>query len=589
MTKVYNYSLLDFCITSVKPFKWFIGGQFIVSIIWAVDLSLRPYLIKIILNAISTISSSESFENLLEASILYVIVTAIYMVIFRFYDWILLWLNPELKKHIVIMLMSRLMNHSQSFYQDQFSGSIANKVNDISRGIPNILSLLIDRFFSHSLALLIAIYTVWTVDLKFAIALMFWVIIFLIFSLKLSSKAKLLSHKAAEINSLVVGYIVDILANIVSIRLFESKIYETNYLNESYKLTIDAEQKRDWCFIKIHTFQQGSFVIFQAICIYWLIIGVKNNNTTPGDFALIMILNISIISCLYALSRDIREFTQSLGTITQGFRVINSSIDVQDKVGAQDIVISRGEITFERVYFNYIDSCPLFKNISIRIEAGQKIGLVGFSGSGKSTFVNLILRLFDVKKGHILIDGQDIKSVSQKSLRNSIGIIPQDISLFNRTLMNNIRYGRLNASDSEVVEAAKCAYAHEFISKLSKGYNTLVGEKGVKLSGGERQRIAIARAILKNAPILILDEATNQLDSLTEKQIQESLDQVMQDKTVLVIAHRLSTLLKMDRIIVFYEGKIVQDGEHADLIIQNGLYKKLWESHIGEFLPQKPD
>jgi ATP-binding cassette subfamily B protein len=212
------------------------------------------------------------------------------------------------------------------------------------------------------------------------------------------------------------------------------------------------------------------------------------------------------------------------------------------------------------------------------------IGLVGYSGGGKSTFVNLIMRLYDVTAGSILIDGHDIRDVTQDSLHEKIGMIPQDPVLFQRSLMENIRYGRIDATDEEVIEAAKKAHAHEFIIGLSRGYDSLVGERGIKLSGGQRQRIAIARAILKNAPILILDEATSQLDSVTEALIQDSLWELMQNKTTIVIAHRLSTLLHMDRILVFEKGNIVEDGSHDDLLLQNKLYKKLWDAQVGGFL-----
>jgi len=215
------------------------------------------------------------------------------------------------------------------------------------------------------------------------------------------------------------------------------------------------------------------------------------------------------------------------------------------------------------------------------------VGLIGYSGSGKTTFANLILRLFDVTTGRILIDGQDIHGVTQESLRCNIAMIPQDTSLFHRALLENVRYGRLQASDEEVIEASKRAHAHEFICDLPSGYEALVGERGIKLSGGQRQRIAIARAILKDSPILILDEATSQLDSITEYNIQESLLELMQRKTTIVIAHRLSTLLRMDRILVFDRGKIIQDGSHADLLKAEGLYRTLWETQSGGFLPKE--
>ena len=273
--------------------------------------------------------------------------------------------------------------------------------------------------------------------------------------------------------------------------------------------------------------------------------------------------------------------------ITQGLKVVLDKPEFQDLPEAYELKVIRGAISFDRVLFHYKGITPLFHNKSVIIGAGQKVGLVGYSGSGKSTFVNLILRPYDVTEGSILIDGQDIRKCTQDSLRKNIAMIPQDPSLFHRTLIDNIRYGCENASDEEVVEAARRAHAHDFIAKLPQGYNSLVGERGVKLSGGQRQRIAIARAILKNAPILILDEATSALDSVVESDIQQSLWELMQGKTTIVIAHRLSTLLHMDRILVFEQGKIVEDGSHTQLLTKNGMYKTLWEAQVGGFLPDK--
>jgi ATP-binding cassette subfamily B protein len=571
-------STLFFIIDVIKPFRRFVAGQFLVTVIWSIDMSLRPYLTKVILDKIPTILMSQTFDMLLLPITLYIVIEVIVVITFRFYEWVLLHFHPNLKKHIGIILISRMMNHSQNFYQNHSSGKIVNKINDVTNGIPNILNTFIDQFFSHALALSIAIYTICLVDLKFAIGLIIWIAIFLTVSIRLSGKAKKLAHKAAEVYSGIIGNIVDILGNIGSIRLFGGKMLETKYLNENYEYSVKAEQVRDWFFMKIHMFQESSFIIFQSICFWWLITGIKSQTITPGDFALILILNISIVNCLHNLSRNIRAFTESFGKVTQGLNIIHSILEIEDKAGAKDIVITKGEIFFEKVQFYYNKSKPIFENKSIKIYSGQKVALVGYSGSGKSTFVNLILRLFDVTRGRILIDNQDIRDISQESLRQAISIIPQDQSLFNRTLIENIRYGRVDASDDEVIEAAKRAHAHKFICELPEGYQTLVGERGVKISGGERQRIAIARAILKNAPILILDEATSQLDSVTEHQIQEILLDIMKGKTTIVITHRLPTILHMDRILVFDKGKILQDGQHKDLIIKTGLYKTLWDT-----------
>lgn len=585
--KISKYSFWYFIIQVVKPFKLLITGQFLIAIIWALDMSIRPYLIKVILDKTKTISSSTTVEILFYPVLLYILMSLIVAIVFRIYDWIIFTLHPNLKKHISLTLINQCMEHSQNFYINNFAGNIANKINDVTNAIPAIFSIFIDRFFSNILAILIAVYTVWSVDFKFAIALACWIIFFLTISIKISKKSKILSDEAAGIRSMVTGHIIDALTNILNIRIFTGKNYEVNYLSKTYDNLVKAEIRKGWFFIKIQVLQESSFIIFLSICLWWLVLGIKNQTITPGDFALILILNISIINSLHLMSRDIGGFAELSGNLIQGLRTINSKVEVQDKPGAKELIAIKGEISFEAVEFYYESTQPIFTNMSLNIYPGQKVGLVGYSGSGKSTFVNLILRLYDTCNGRILIDKQDIKDISQESLRQAISVIPQDTSLFHRTVIENIRYGKPQASDEEVIEASKLSSCHDFICKLPKGYKTILGERGVKLSGGERQCIAIARAILKNAPILILDEATSQLDAITETKIQECLWKLMQNKTTIVIAHRLSTLLGMDRILVFSNGKIIQDGKHSNLLIKNGLYKQLWKSQSNGLFPKK--
>lgn len=303
-----------------------------------------------------------------------------------------------------------------------------------------------------------------------------------------------------------------------------------------------------------------------------------------GAFALLISVNLAIIGFLWELSKNITLFSELAGSVHQGLIIALTCEGVLDKQDAKILNVSQGRIVYDKVRFRYKDAEPLFQNKSITIEAGQKVGLVGYSGGGKTTFASLILRLYDVIDGSVFIDNQNISFVTQDSLRRNIGMIPQDPSLFHRSLMENIRYGRIDATDEEVIEAAKRAHAHEFIIKLPQGYESPVGERGVKLSGGQRQRIAIARVILKNAPILILDEATSQLDSVTESYIQESLTELMKEKTTIVIAHRLSTLLHMDRILVFEKGRIIEDGTHKKLLAAGRIYAELWNAQVGGFL-----
>lgn len=275
-----------------------------------------------------------------------------------------------------------------------------------------------------------------------------------------------------------------------------------------------------------------------------------------------------------------------MGTCNQALSIIQQPHEVIDSPNARPLQVTRGEIQFDRVFFQYANNKPLFKNLEIKINPGEKVGLVGYSGGGKSTFIKLILRLIDIQSGNILIDNQGITEVTKHSLRTQIGTIPQEPELFHRTIMENIKFARMDASDEDVIEAAKKARCHDFIMELPEQYQALVGERGVKLSGGQKQRIAIARAFLKNAPILILDEATSSLDSMTEREIHEVLHQVMENKTTIVIAHRLSTLKDMDRILVFVNGEIVEDGAlNALLENKDSHFYKLWKMQAEGFIP----
>lgn len=598
---MYNPQFLfwSFLKNVVKLHWCLISCNVIVAIIWAIDFSLRPYMTKIILDLIQDVTVSGSVGMLIKPVLLYFCLTIFVFLTFRFYEWIFLRLHPNIIKHIGEILMTKLMNKSHRFFQNQFSGSLANKVGDVANGMSSILETFIDSLLSNIIALILATYTMYTANPKLSLVLILWIVAFLGFTLKFSERASKLSKNTAEKRSNIVGLIVDILTNILSVRAFATKDHETLTVTSMYQEFVRSYQTRNLFFMKMHSSQEISFVIYQASCFAWLLHCIKYGTITPGDFAMVMMLNISIIDSLYSLSRNIRGFAESFGNVVQGLQTIYSEYDntSDSTIGKFESKYQhkyqyyklpqqhKGEIRCLNISFAYPKSHQLFSNISIVIPPCQKLGLVGYSGSGKSTFMNLILGLFEVTNGQIFVDGQDINIMPRKLLYNKIGIIPQDITLFNRTLMENIRYGRIDATDDEVINAAKKAKAHTFISNLQEGYNSLVGERGIKLSGGERQRIAIARAILKNAPILLMDEATNQLDSVTEHEIQESLNELMHGKTTIVIAHRLSTILHLDRILVFDNGEIVQDGSHLNLMKQGGLYATLLQHQSHGLLP----
>lgn len=575
---------LAFIFTVIRPFRFYIMGMIAIVMTWALLLNVQPYIVKLILNVAMGDDHSDLFNNLALLMGLYLFSEFIYVSIFRVHDWIDIQMRPALKRHICLLLMNKMMNHSHNFYQRQFAGSLTTRISDIVVGIPDIVHIVVDRLMACSFMLLFVLYNISRIHMKFTIALGLWIVLFLGSSVFLVFRNQHLAYDVAGARAAVTGVVADILTNMASVRFFAGRRFEYSYLKRSVDFSVERDQIRDWFFLKLHALQGGSFLLFQVVCFWWLLNGLVSKVISPGDFVLVLTLNLHIIENFWNIAKEMRDFWEKMGNIVQGLAIIQAPIDIQDSPDAKELVVTKGEIEFENVQFQYHDAESLFEHKSVVIKPAQKVGLVGYSGSGKSTFVNLILRLFDVTAGKIMIDGQDIREVTQDSLHQAIAMIPQDPSLFHRSLIENIAYGRRDATTEEVIAAAKRAYAHEFIVELSSGYDTQVGERGIRLSGGQRQRIAIARAILKNAPILILDEATSQLDSVTEGEIQDSLWHLMQNKTTLVIAHRLSTLLDMDRILVFDEGSIVEDGSHDELLARNGLYKKLWEAQVGGFL-----
>ena len=577
-----------FILKALRPFKWTVFLMFLVAMTWALDGVFRPYLLKTMLDRVVSTPAKNIIEALLWPAVLYALSTVAVSFMFRSYDYLVeVKMAPQLRQNLTDTAFGRLVNHSHNFYQNNFAGSLANKVKDLVSGIPEMVQIAINQFFSQIMLLAFAVYALFQINLAFAIMMFVWVTCFMLLAFFFSKRIVRESDEWSELGSSMTGQIVDVLSNMLSVRLFSRQKKERSFLWETTTKVASAERRVHLTNYWMWSIYSGSFLILECMSLYFLIRGRYEGTVSVGDFALVLTLNNTIVDHLWQVAKEVSNFSKLSGQVTQALRKTTWPIEIQDAPDAVEIIKGDGRIVFDSVSFQYKESEALFNNLSIEIPAGQKVGLVGYSGGGKTTFVNLILRLFDVKSGRILVDDMDVKLATQNSLHEKIAMIPQDPSLFHRTLLENIRYGKEDASESEVIEASQKAYAHEFITTLPQGYQSLVGERGIKLSGGQRQRIAIARAILKNAPILILDEATSQLDSVTEKVIQQSLWQLMQNKTTIVIAHRLSTLLRMDRILVFDRGQIIQDGSHAELLAQEGLYKILWDAQVGGFLPEE--
>lgn len=579
--------VLPFVWEVTRPFWRHFLGILVFSFILAIMFNLQPYFSK---RVIEVVTSTGSREKILQDCLFYgSLFAATGLAItfsFRYADWFSLLVFPRQKEVILLKLSERMALQSMAFYKTHQSGNLLDKMLEVSdltdsvRSVCNKIAICIFTFFLMLINLSF-------VHIFFTLGLLIWMSCFVGGSLWLLFRRQHLIQEAAEMRSCVAGRIMDLLSHMMSAIVFARRRYEVHYLRGFTTELVHKEQAQEQFFLKVHTFQGVSFVVFEVLCLVWLVKGLLSGIMTPGDFVLVLTLNQEIVTLFWDFSQEAQELYRQFGKVKQALSVINIAPTVTDAQDAGTLEIRGGEVTFDRVRFFYHDAVPLFEDKSITIPAKQKVGLVGYSGSGKSTFIHLILRLYDVTSGRILIDGQDIRYVTQESLREAISVIPQDTLLFDRSLLENIRYGRLDATDEEVKEAAKKAHIHDVIERLPEGYHSVVGSRGGKLSGGQRQLIGVARAILKNAPILILDEATSHLDLITEKKLQKSLWSLMKHKTAFVVAHRLATLQNMERILVFDRGKIVQDGPHHKLITEGGVYKKLWETHVGGILPPK--
>ena len=580
-------TLSGYIFNLLTRYKSLVSMFAIVGLIWAITNTLMPYMLKIIIDkAVGLDGARSTFFHVIQPYVLfYLLVWIVLCIDMRLLDWIKLKLFPSMREDVMSDNFAYLNQHSYHYFQNNFAGSLINKIVDLQGGVVDILTI-IDDCYAQILGLIIAAITLLVVHPLFALILLCWVASFLSIAFCFLKPIKNLSLLFAEARSSLVGKMVDSISNIINIRLFAKNQYENAYINQAIADTVQKDRNMLSKIIKMRLLLDISLIIFLGFNLFLLSKMYSQHLVTVGDFSFIISLSMGIFFNLFFLAGQFVNFSEQVGKCNQALSILNAPRDIVDQKNARPLKITEGKIEFKEVSFHYKEGAKLFQNKSIEIHSGEKVGLVGFSGSGKSTFVNLILRLFEVEQGEITIDNQNVNQVTQASLREHIALIPQDISLFHRSLMDNIRYGRADATDAEVIEASKKAHCDEFVSKLDHGYQSMVGERGVKLSGGQRQRIAIARAILKNARILILDEATSALDSVTEKYIQDALHYLMQGKTTIVIAHRLSTLSEMDRILVFDNGVIIEDGTHAQLIKLKGHYAKLWHMQAGGFLPE---
>lgn len=476
---------------------------------------------------------------------------------------------------IRLFAVDYLAKHSENYFSSQKAGQLSEKVDrcdNVTTAVHGILSQLYSTIF----LVLINFYYIGCVNLWFLLLVFIFGSISVIASYKMSFKVRHLNKEANNMFDDFLGTLADSINNALNIKASGSENFEISFIRKFFNKCKDTR------LIAVDVFQNCLRLQHIIVCLFEISVALLLirlwyiQKISLGDATLIIMLMNTIMDSFSNILGRISNLNSIIGSLQAAMSPFIVKHEIVDKPEAKKLKISQGEIEFKNVTFCY-DKKKVFNKLNLKIKPKEKVGLVGISGSGKSTLINLLQRAYDIQSGEILIDGQNIASVTQNSLHDAISLIPQDTSLFHRTISQNIAYGHLHAKQSEIEQAAKKAYADEFIKTLPKGYQTPVGERGVKLSGGQRQRVAIARAILKNSPILILDEATSALDSEAENYIQKAMKNLMKNKTVIAIAHRLSTLKEMDRIIVLDKGKIIEQGKIEDLLESNGEFQHLWE------------
>ena len=487
-----------------------------------------------------------------------------------------------------------MLGQSMSFYQDEFAGRVATKVMQTALAVRDTWFTVADILVFTVIYFVTMISVVGHFDAWLLLPFIGWVSAYAFAVAWFVPRLAAIGAAQADARSLMTGRVTDAYTNIATVKLFSHANREAGYARaamQDFMETAYGQMRLVSSFEIVNHLLSMALVASTVGLALWL---WTRDEVGIGAVAAAAAMALRLNGISHWIMWELAGLFENVGTVQDGIRTLSRRHTVVDAPGAPDIAVTRGDIRLERVQFHYGGRRRVIEDFSLHIRPGEKIGLVGRSGAGKSTIVNLLLRFYDVEGGRILIDGQDISTVRQDSLREQIAMVTQDTSLLHRSVRDNIVYGRPGATDEQMVAAAQRAEAHEFIQGLSdargrRGYDAHVGERGVKLSGGQRQRIAIARVMLKDAPILLLDEATSALDSEVEAAIQQSLYRLMEGKTVVAIAHRLSTIAAMDRLIVMDKGRIVEEGDHRTLLAHGGLYARLWAHQSGGFLGDEPE
>jgi len=576
-TKKY-LKLTSFFLSFIANHKYKFSSLFLTSSLYAISTSFSPYLIKLIVDSIVQFKGDpkDIYTIVMFPAVMYIVIRILLSIFMRIENIIEVYTIPQIKSEIRQDMFNHVIKHSYGFFQDNLSGSISNQILNMANSFNRIYTAIHDGLFPCILSFIISDIIMYKAVPSFALFFTIWFVLSLAVTFYLSTRSIFLSDQRAEAESNVSGSIVDVFRNINTVLIFFNKKTEIRHMDQVQNHELRASKELEWELIKIHLFRSIATTVMLSFMLFMLIEGWRSGVVTIGDFTFVSSTAFNMAHLTWTASKEFVTLYKEWGISRQSLSLLQTPYINLDKPSAQNLIVKNGLIKFDNVTFKYPTGHNVFENLNVTIQPGQRVGLVGFSGSGKTTFVKLVMRFFEPQAGKIEIDQQDLSHVTTNSIRHNITMIPQDPGLFNRSILENIAYGNPDAHYQDILVAAQKANCEEFIAQLPQGFHTIVGEQGEGLSAGQRQRIAIARAAVKDAPILILDEATSALDSITEQKIQQSIDTIMQGKTAIVIAHRLSTIAHLDRILVFDSGKIVEDGTHQELLAQNGHYAKLW-------------
>lgn len=567
----------------IKPYRWWYVLMLQAPLFTAVYIFANNYSLKLLVDAFS-IETINSYSPLFFPITLFVVAQVSLDLFWRLSDFAEWKAEPYARQRLLSIAYDYVQYHSYNYFQNTPSGTVISKLKGILDGYDSVFANIHHIAGKHFCVVLVSVFVLMVVNLSVFFFMLGWCVLVMVLMLPMALKLNALSNSAAESKHQVMGIFADNITNIFSLFYFAKRRAESK--------RIHAIMAEDFVPRQVQLYQYDfKFNMIGSVLYWFMLISVfffmiylrKNGSVSTGDFLFVMLTALTISFDLWSLMSSLCTFLKEIGDFKSSFTILQTPHEEVDTPDARTFQVQHGKIEFRAVSFAYEQAAPVFSKLNLCIQPGEKIGLVGHSGAGKSTLISLLLKNFKPSSGEILIDDQSVFRITSDSLRQQISLIPQDIMLFHRTIGENIGYAKEDATLKEIKYAASLAHIDQFIESLPEKYDTVVGERGVKLSGGQRQRIAIARAFLKNAPIVILDEATSSLDSISEQEIQQSINFMLEQNnaTVIAIAHRLSTIRHMDRIVVMEQGVIIEEGSFKQLIAnEHSYFKRLWDSQV---------